>query len=53
MSWLFNSAIDWLTHLILDGFNSLWTLLLQQFERVPTCVLLTITKGRCVGGQFA
>jgi hypothetical protein len=40
MSWLFNAAIDWLTHLILDGLNALWSLLLQTALNIPNVTTL-------------
>ena len=40
MSWLFNSAIDWLTHLILDALNGLWVLLLHTALLIPNVTTL-------------
>ena len=40
MSWLFNAAIDWLSHLILDGLDALWSLLLQTALQIPNVTTL-------------
>src|SRR2546423_457634 len=40
MGWLFNAAIDWLAHYILDLLNALWSLLLQTALQVPNVTTL-------------
>ena len=40
MGWLFNSAIDWLTRLVLDALNMLWGLLLQTALMTPNVTTL-------------
>src|SRR2546421_6012145 len=44
MSWLFNSAIDWLAHVILDLLNALWGLLLEHALNIPNVTTLPQVK---------
>ena len=44
MSWLFNSAIDWLAHVILDLLNALWGLLLEHALNIPNVTKLPQVK---------
>src|SRR3989440_1007918 len=44
MSWLFNAALDWLSHLILQGLDALWSLLLQTALNIPNVTTLPQVK---------